>query len=320
MNRRLAWPWLAALALVLIVALGLAALSLGAADTSTEIVLNIRAPRVAMAILIGSGLAIAGAVMQGSLANPLADPALVGVSAGAALGAVAGAAVGIGFGTLPAGLAATLGAGMAMTVVVATSMRDDRPEVVTLLLAGVAVTAFTAALLAVIVSVDASAGVRPLTFWSSGSLALSTWGAVVSVAPFVAAGVVLASTVARPMDVLSLGDRGALAAGVDVAGVRYRALAAVVLLVGAGVGAVGVIAFVGLLVPHAVRAVIGPRSAPLLVVSALIGAALLLGADTAARLVANPLEIPIGAVTALIGAPAFFVLLRRTRERQGGWA
>ena len=320
MNRRVPWPWLAVLAVLLIIALGLAALSLGAAQTTSEIVLNIRAPRVVMAVLIGSGLAIAGAVMQGALANPLADPALVGVSAGAALGAVAAAAVGIAFGTLPAGLAATLGAGATMVVVVASSMRDSRPEVVTLLLAGVAVTAFTAALLAVIVSVNPSAGVRPLTFWSSGSLALSTWGAVASVAPFLVAGAVLAGTVARPMDVLSLGDRGAQAAGVNVAGVRYRALAAVVLLVGAGVGAVGVIAFVGLLVPHAIRAVIGPRSAPLLVLSALAGAALLLGADTVARLVANPVEIPIGAVTALVGAPVFFVLLRRTRARQGGWA
>ena len=296
------------------------ALTLGAADASAEIVMSIRAPRVAMAVLVGSGLALAGALMQGGLANPLADPALVGVSAGAALGAVAAASVGVAFGTLPAGLAATIGAAVAVVIVVAASLHDSRPEVVTLLLAGVAVAAFAGALLAVIVSLSPSAAVRSLTFWSSGSLALSTWSGVVSVAPFVIAGAALAASVARPLDVLSLGDRGAAAAGVDVRAVRYRALAAVVLLVGAGVGAVGVIAFVGLMIPHAVRAVIGPRHAPVLLLSALAGSLLVLAADTLARLVANPVEIPIGAITAVIGAPAFFVLLRRTRARQGGWA
>jgi iron complex transport system permease protein len=273
-----------------------------------------------MAVLVGSGLALAGALMQGGLANPLADPALVGVSAGAALGAVAAASVGIAFGTLPAGIAATIGAAIAVMIVVAASLHDSRPEVVTLLLAGVAVAAFAGALLAVIVSLSPDAAVRSLTFWSSGSLALSTWSGVLSVAPFVLAGAALAASVARPLDVLSLGDRGAASAGVDVRGVRYRALAAVVLLVGAGVGAVGVIAFVGLMIPHAVRAVIGPRHAPVLLVSALAGSLLVLAADTLARLVANPVEIPIGAITAVIGAPAFFVLLRRTRARQGGWA
>lgn len=165
----------------------------------------------------------------------------------------------------------------------------------------------------------AAAG-RSVTFWSSGSLALSTWSTALTVAPFVLVGAVLAAVVARSLDVLALGDRAAAAAGVDVRRVRIGSLAAVVLLVGAAVGAVGVIAFVGLLVPHAVRALIGPRHRSLLLVSALAGALLLLLADTLARLLANPVEIPIGAVTAVIGAPAFFVLLRRTRARQGGWA
>jgi iron complex transport system permease protein len=312
--------WAALVLAIAVVAAASIALTLGAAESSAEIVMNIRAPRVVMAVLVGSGLALAGALMQGGLANPLADPALVGVSAGAALGAVTAASLGIAFGTLPAGVAATIGAALAVLIVVAASLHDSRPEVVTLLLAGVAVAAFAGAVLAVIVSLSPSAAVRSLTFWSSGSLALSTWSGVVSVAPFVIAGAALAASVARPLDVLSLGDRGAATAGVDVRAVRYRALAAVVLLVGAGVGAVGVIAFVGLMIPHAVRAVIGPRHAPVLLLSALAGSLLVLAADTLARLVANPVEIPIGAITAVIGAPAFFVLLRRTRERQGGWA
>lgn len=314
--------WLV-LSLVLVVSIGtvaLVSLALGAADTTPEIVASIRAPRVVMAVLVGVGLGVAGALMQGSLGNPLADPALVGVSAGAALGCVAAAGLGVAFGTPAAGVAATAGAAVAVAVVVRAAQYDGRPEVVTLLLAGVAVAAFASALLAVIVSLSESAAVRSLSFWAGGSLALSTWSGVLSVAPFVLFGLVLAVVAGRSLDVLSLGDRGALAAGVDVARVRYIALAAVVLLVGAGVGAVGVIAFVGLLVPHAVRAVIGPRHGPLLLLSGLTGALLLLVADAIARLAANPVEIPIGAITAAIGAPAFFVLLSRARARQGGWA
>ena len=249
-----------------------------------------------MAVIVGGWLAVAGALMQGSLGNPLADPALVGVSGGAALGTVA------------------------VAIVVGVSVRDSLPEVVTLLLAGVAVTAFTTAALAVLVSMSDVAGARSVTFWTTGSLALSTWGGVLSVAPFAVIGLALAATTPRSLDALSLGDRAAQAVGVDVAGARYRALAAVVLLVAAGVATIGIIAFVGLLIPHAMRAIVGPAHGRLLIVSGLAGALLVLAADTLARVVANPIEIPIGAATALIGAPAFFVLLRRTRAQQGGWA
>lgn len=314
--------WLAVAVLLVLALAGAAAvaLRLGIADPTPDIVWGIRAPRVAMALVVGAGLAVAGALMQGSLANPLADPALVGISSGAALGAVAAVAVGATYNTLLTAGAASLAAGAATAVVVGVSMRERRPEVVTLLLAGVAVTAFTAALLAVIASVSDSASGRTLTFWSSGSFALSTWPGVLSVVPFAVLGVVLAATVATSLDVMSLGDRAAMASGVNVPVVRYRALAAVVLLVAAGVAAVGVIAFVGLLVPHAVRALSGPRHGRLLVLSGLGGALLVLVADTAARLVANPLEIPVGAITAIVGAPVFFLLIRRTRARQGGWA
>lgn len=313
--------WLIATALLVVLLAAVAiALRVGIAEPTAEIVWSIRAPRVVMALLVGSGLAIAGALMQGSLGNPLADPGLVGVSAGAALGAMAAVAVGASFNTVLTAAIACIGAAIATVVVVSVSMRDRRPEVVTLLLAGVAVTAFAIAAIAVVSALSTSAAMRSITFWSSGSLALSTWDGVVSVAPFVAVGVILAATVAGPLDVMSLGDRAALATGVDVTRVRYRSLAAVILLVAAGVAAVGVIAFVGLLVPHAVRMVVGPRHGPLLVLSALGGALLILVADTVARVAANPVEIPIGAITAVLGAPVFFLLIRRTRARQGGWA
>ncbi len=318
MTARAVWVTVGLCAVAMVVAL--ASLRLGAAESTAQIVGQIRAPRVVLALAVGGALGAAGVLMQGSLRNPLADPALVGISAGAALATVAAAAVGVAFASVGAGLAATIGAAVAAAVVVLAAQHDGHPEVVTLLLAGVAVTAFAGALLAVLVALTPVAAGRSLTFWSGGSLALATWGAVGSVAPFVAVGALAAGSIARSLDVLALGDRGALAAGVDVRRVRITALGAVVLLVGAGVGAVGVVAFVGLLVPHAIRAIIGPRHGPLLLVSTLGGAVLLLVADTVARLAAQPVEVPVGAVTAAIGAPAFFVLLRRTRARQGGWA
>lgn len=314
------WALVAVVLVAAVVAAACLALAVGVAETSGDIVWNIRAPRVAMAIAIGAGLAVAGALMQGALANPLADPAIVGLSSGAALGAVIAVAIGASFSTALTALAACMGGAVSLAVAVAIALRDRRPEVVTLLLAGVAVTAFTTAALAMTTAMSDDAQVRSISFWTSGSLALSTWGGVLSVVPFVVVGLVIAAIVARSLDVLSLGDRAALSVGIDVARVRYLALGACVVLVAAGVACVGVIAFVGLLVPHAIRMVAGPRHGPLLVLSALGGALLILVADTLARTVANPLEIPIGAITAVIGAPVFFVLIARTRARQGGWA
>lgn len=315
-------PWVVVLVILLVITAGAIAVALqsGAADTTATIVREIRAPRIVMALLIGIGLAAAGVLLQGTLRNPLADPALIGISSGAALGCVIGAAVGITLGTVASGITATLGAGVAMAAVVWAATRQGRPEVVTLLLAGIAVAAFSTAAVAIAVSVVPDAGVRSLAFWTTGSLALSTWSAVIAVAPFVVLGLLVAFSVVRSLDVLALGDRDAAAVGIDVRRVRVRALAAVVLLIGAGVAAVGVIAFIGLVIPHAVRIIIGPRTGPVLIVSSVAGALLLLVADTLARVAAAPVEIPVGAITALIGAPVFFVLLWRTRIRQGGWA
>ncbi len=320
MTVRRHWPWVALLLALLTCALAWLALRTGLADATNEVVWNIRAPRIVLALIVGAGLAAAGVMLQGSLRNPLADPALIGVSAAAALGCVAGAALGVPFGTVGAAVAATIGAALAMTLVVSVSTRDGRPEVVSLLLAGVAVSAFAAALVAILVATSPDAGVRSLVFWTTGSLSLATWPGVLTVSPFVLLGLALAATTPRALDVLALGDRDATAVGIDVRSVRIRAQAAVVLLIAAGVAVVGVIAFIGLVIPHAVRLLIGPRTAPLLVMSTLFGAALLLLADTVARTVANPIEIPVGAVTALIGAPVFFLLLWRTRRQQGGWA
>ena len=181
-------------------------------------------------------------------------------------------------------------------------------------------TAFAAAVLSVVVALSDTAGARSTTFWTTGSLALATWPGVWSTVPFVVVAMGLAALVTQRLDVLALGDRAAWAAGVDVDRTRAIALAGAVLAVSAGVAVVGVIAFVGLIVPHAVRMLIGPRHGSLIVGSALGGALLLLLADTIARTVVSPVELPLGVVTAVIGAPVFVVLLRRTRAAQGGWA
>lgn len=307
------------LAAVLVLAC-LLALRVGAAATTAVIVGEIRAPRVVMAVLIGAALGVAGTAMQAVTRNPLADPAIVGVSAGAALGAAGAIALGLGFATIGATTAAVLVALLAIAVVLGVAMSDGRPSVVTLVLAGVAVTAFATAAVTVVVSTNNDAAIRSIAFWTSGSLALSTWPGVVSVLPWVAIGAVLIAVVARDLDLLTLGDRAAHASGVPVRRVRVIGLVGVALLVASGVAVAGVIAFIGLVIPHAMRAIIGPRHAALLPASALAGALLLLAADTVARTVAQPVEIPVGAITALVGAPAFFALLLRTRGRQGGWA
>lgn len=308
-----------AVLLVLVALASLISLRTGLAESTYDVVMNIRAPRVAMAIVVGIGLAVAGTLMQGLFQNPLADPAIIGVSPAAAVGAVAAAALGAAFNLPLAAVAAIVVAVLGLLVVVSVSRLDGRTQTVTLLLAGVAVASFAGALLAVLVSVNAQAGVRPLSFWLGGSFALSTWTGVATTVPFVVVGLIIAIALGRSLDLFSLGERNAESMGVYVDRTRALGMVAAVLLVAAGVAVAGVIAFVGLVIPHAVRAIIGPVHRPLMVASGLAGALLLIVADLLARTLAAPVEIPVGAITALVGAPIFFLLLRRTRADQGGW-
>lgn len=312
-------------AVLAVLAVGLAlmaviALRTGAAETTAVVVSGIRAPRIALAVAIGAALGLAGAAMQALLRNPLADPAIVGVSAGAALGAAAAVGAGAAFATLPVTAAGVVGALAAIAVVTLVARHRGRTETVTLVLAGIAVSAFAAALVSVVVGANDDAAVRSVAFWANGSLALATWPAVGSALPWILAGAVGVIALARRMDVLSLGDRAARASGIDVGRTRAAGLAAVAALVAAGTAVAGVIAFVGLVVPHALRPLVGPAHRWLLPASALAGALALLAADTVARTALAPVELPVGAVTALIGGPAFLALLLRTRDRQGGWS
>jgi len=293
-------------------------------DTSEVVAHNVfwqvRLPRIVLAIIVGASLAVAGVIMQGIFRNPLAEPATVGVSAGAAVGAVI--AIIVGLNQLPLGvqLAAFLGGILSTALVYVLSRSDGKTEVVTLILTGIAINAFAGAVIGFAVFVADDDEIRSVTFWSLGTLGLATWKAVGLVIPLALLGMAMSAKFARVLDTLALGDRPATHLGVRVEPVRLQAIAVVGLLASSAVAATGMIAFVGLLVPHIMRIVLGPRHRHLLWTAALLGASVTLLADLAARSLLSPAELPLGVVTALIGAPFFLLLLRSTRRSQGGWA
>ncbi|NED99119.1 FecCD family ABC transporter permease [Phytoactinopolyspora halotolerans] len=281
----------------------------------------VRFPRVVLAMLVGAALATAGALMQGIFGNPLAEPALVGVSPGAAVGASLVFVTGASFldeWTVPV---AAFSTGLCATLLVYLLSRSGgRTEVVTLILTGVAVTAVASALVAFNTFVANPEAREQIVFWQLGSLNGARWPAVTAVLPFVVVGLVAAVLLARSLDLLALGDRAARHLGVNVERLRIVAIVVVAMLVGSGVAFAGVIGFVGLVVPHLIRMVAGPGHRVLLPASALGGAVLLVGADLVARTAIAYADLPLGMLTALVGGPFFFWLLRRTRSRAGGWA
>lgn len=281
---------------------------------------TIRFPRVAMAMLAGAALATAGAVMQGVFGNPLADPGVVGVSSGAALAACTGIVLGWTFlGPFTSAALAFCGGLVTTMAVYLLARSGGRTEVVTLVLTGVAVNAVCGAGIAFLTFLADTQAREQIVFWQLGSLNGTRWAYVGVVAPFVAVGVAVALVVARRLDLLSLGERAARHVGVDVERLRVVSIVAVALLTAAAVAFCGIIAFVGLVVPHLVRMVVGPGHRVLVPLSALGGAVLLLAADLVARTAVPYADLPIGMLTALVGGPFFFWLIRRTRRQAGGW-
>lgn len=290
-------------------------------STADAVVVDIRAPRVVLAVVVGACLAAAGVIMQGIFANPLAEPGLVGVSSGAAVAAIVAIVLGltaVGFWVLP--LAAVVG-GLGVTAAVYLLARvGGRTEVLTLILTGVAVNAFAGAVIGLLMSISDDAELRSITFWNLGSLSAATWSSVVLVLPLALLGLALAPLLSRTLDLLALGERGAAHLGVDVERTRSIAILLTAMLTAAAVAVAGIVLFVGLVVPHALRLVLGPAHRLLLPAAALGGATLLVLADLLARTVVAPREIPLGVLTALIGSPVFFWLLRREHKRRGAWA
>lgn len=275
------------------------------------IVWELRLPRVLTAAAVGAGLALAGAVMQAITRNPLADPYLLGLSAGASLGAVSVVLLGAAL-LLP--VAAFLGSMIALglTLALASSLGVITPT--RTVLAGVAVSSLAAAITSLVIFWTATGdSYREILGWLLGSLAGARWPAVaIAGIAIVVAGIPIMLT-GRILDAFAFGDVSARSLGVNVSATRWGLLAATALLTGAMVSVSGSIGFVGLVLPHAVRLVVGPGHRALLPLSALVGAIFLVWADTAARSIFEPRELPVGIVTAIIGAPIFALLLSRRR-------
>lgn len=298
-------------------------LPLGGVPESQEsaTILQIRLPRVVLALLIGAALAQAGAAMQGIFRNPLADPGLVGISSGAALAAVAvivlGDAAGL-FEYVPARwllpVATFAGGALATWLVLRVALVDGYTRVGTLLLSGLALNAIAGAGIGFFSHVASDSALRSVTFWMFGSLGKAGWAEIAVAAPLLVLPLLLIPRDAQALNALLLGEAEAGHLGVDVERLKRRLTFLVVLAAGAAVALAGIVAFVGLIVPHLVRLWAGPDHRLVLPASALLGALLLTLADTAARVVLSPTELPIGILTALVGGPFFFLLLLRRRE------
>jgi iron complex transport system permease protein len=282
---------------------------------------DVRFPRVVMALLVGSALGVAGALMQGVFGNPLAEPAVVGVSSGAAVGACAVIVFKVAiFGTFTTPVAAFVASLFTTLMVYVLSRSNGKTEVVTIVLMGIAVNAVAAGLIGFFVFLGDTQAREQIVFWQLGSLNGSRWESVVAVAPLIAVGLAGAMLVSRRLDLLALGERPARHLGVNVERLRLTTIVMVSLLVGPAVAFAGIIGFVGLVVAHLLRMVIGPSHPRLIPASALGGALVLVVADLFARTAVDFADLPIGMLTALIGGPSFFWLLRRERSRAGGWA
>ncbi len=282
---------------------------------SLGIVWSLRLPRVALGFVVGGVLAVAGAALQALVRNPLADPYLLGLSGGAGLGAVLALAAGVvSAWVLPA--AAFAGALAATLLVyrlalVAGGAIDSRM----LLLAGVVVGAFAGAIVAGILSVSDAAQLRTATLWLMGGLGGVGWSGVLVLAAYAAPALAVLVAEARALNLLALGEEPALHLGADVARTKRRVYVAASLLAAASVAAAGIIGFVGLVIPHAIRMLKGQDHRTLLPAAFLLGGAFLVLADALARTAFAPLELPVGVVTAIVGVPLFTVLLRRWTGR-----
>lgn len=289
---------------------------LGRGDPSdSAIIFSLRLPRVLGAALVGAALAAAGALLQGMLRNPLADPYVLGTSAGASVGAVAGLLLGgaVGFIVVPA--LAFVGALLSVLFVWRLARVGAEVPVVTLLLAGVVVSAFAGSLVTFMLVASDRLQLRlsAVIGWLMGGVTVVTWEQLLAAAALVGVAFLLAMLVAQPLDALSLGDDAASGVGIDVERTKRVVLAASALLAAAAVSLAGLVAFIGLVAPHATRVLLGPSHTRLVVASALAGAVFLVAADLLARVALAPAEIPVGVITGLIGGPFFFALLWRHR-------
>ncbi|GAA1959067.1 FecCD family ABC transporter permease [Microbacterium aquimaris] len=288
----------------------------GQVDTVSQAAVSARIPRTVLAVLIGAALALSGAAMQAVTRNPLADPGILGVSGGAALAVVVGLAF-FGLATPYALITvAIVGAAVAAVFVYAVgSLGRGGATPLKLALAGAAISAAFASVTSAVLLPRADV-MEAFRFWQIGGVGGATWDRIGIVAPVLAVGALIVFLTARGMDSLALGDDVAAGLGEDVARTRLVASTGAVVLCGAATAVAGPIAFVGLVIPHLCRLLVGPDQRWVLPFTAVLGAALLVAADVVGRLIARPEEIEVGIVTALIGAPVFIWIVRKQRVRE----
>lgn len=296
-------------------------------DRSARVLIELRLPRIALGLLVGAGFGAAGSAMQALLRNPLADPGLIGVSSGAALGAALLIVLGGPLlAVLPAmapGLPAltqfaAFGGAVAVTLgVVRLASADGRVVLPLLLLAGIGANALAASVIGLLSYLASDSQLRSLTFWNLGSLADASWQTLATITPAVAGGVALIASQLRALNALQLGEAEARHLGVPVSRVKLVVLLAATLCVSVLVSSTGQIGFIGLVAPHCIRLLFGTDQRILLPGSMLLGALIVVTADTAARTLAAPTEIPLGVLTAMLGAPFFMMLILRSRRQFG---
>ncbi|ABA78565.1 iron chelate uptake ABC transporter family permease subunit [Rhodobacter sphaeroides] len=292
----------------------LQALVTGQGEAVVLVMREIRLPRAILGLTVGAVLGISGAAMQGFLRNPLAEPGLVGVSSSAALGAVIALQTGLAASfTLALPLAALAGA--AISVLLILGLAGPRGGALALILAGVAISALAAAGVALILNLSPNPfAAMEIVFWMMGSLADRSMTHVALALPFMLAGSALLLTLGRGLDALTLGEDAAEALGVRLGRVRLLLILGTALSVGAAVAVAGAVGFVGLVVPHILRPLVGARPSRLLPAAALGGAAMLLAADVAVRVIAPDRDLKLGVLTAIVGSPFFLHLIWRMRR------
>jgi iron complex transport system permease protein len=297
-----------------------------AMDVQSLVLLNIRLPRILFTVLIGGALGIAGASLQGLFRNPLVEPGIIGVSSGAALGAIVvimgGKFIGIpllisqGLGQWLLPLFAFIGGVAATFITLKLGRYEGRTQITILILAGVAITSLVGAAIGLSIFYADEQQLRTYSFWTLGDLSGATWSKVTILTPIVLLPIVGLSAIAKPLNALALGEAEAFHSGVNVERIKMLTVLLCAMAVGTSVAFVGIIGFVGLVVPHIIRISFSPDHEIVLPASALGGACLLLIADMVGRTVVAPAELPIGIITAVLGTPFFLYLLMSTKKKR----
>ncbi|WP_428512609.1 FecCD family ABC transporter permease [Roseovarius sp.] len=294
----------------------LSALFLGDGGPLTLVMREVRLPRAILAVLIGGSLGLAGAAMQGYLRNPLAEPGLIGVSGSAALGAVLAIHTGLA-GAFALGLPLAALAGALLGVILVMSLAGPRGTSLTLILAGIAVSALTGALTSLVLNLSPNPfAANEIVFWMMGSLTDRSMTHVWLALPFMAVGFALLAGLGRGLDAMTLGEDAAAAMGIRLVRLRLLLVLGTACVVGAGTAVAGAIGFVGLVVPHLLRPLVGAHPSRLLWASVLGGAAMVLAADIAVRVILPARDLKLGVLTALVGAPLFLHLILKLRKER----